>query len=107
MGMQGKRDTGSGPRFADLSDWADALRDATEGLDLNDLERRSKIVALLVKSRIATGAGTPVGEDMMTGNDDRLDAAGEQQLRDELLRRLVALSAELETKGDHPEPEPG
>lgn len=88
--MAGKRGTAR----RGIAAQARALIAGTANLPIDELERRAKAVSMLAKARQALNE-IDAREDMINGHDDRLDAAGEQQLRDELLRRLDEIAAEV------------
>lgn len=90
LGMAGKRGTAR----RGIAAQARALIAGTANLPIDELERRAKAVSMLAKARQALNE-IDAREDMINGHDDRLDAAGEQQLRDELLRRLDEIAAEV------------
>ena len=75
-----------------------ALLTDSADLPIEDLERRAKVVTGVVKARQVL-IELDAQEDRMKGDDERLDAAGEQRLRDQLLDRLAAFAADLESKG--------
>ena len=74
-----------------------ALLDATQGMPLDDVERRARAMTALAKACKAMGELELAGGVFDT-DDEPLDAAGEQKLRDELLHRILALNADLEAQ---------
>ena len=68
---------------------------ATADMPLDDLERRTRVLLGLAKAMKVMGEVELAGGVFDT-DDDQLDAAGEQKLRDELLHRILALNADLE-----------
>ncbi|MBB4083896.1 3-oxoacyl-ACP reductase-like protein [Brevundimonas lenta] len=68
-----------------------AIMAMTEGEDPKELSLRAQAATHMLKAARAKRE-----LDAFEGpEDERLDAAGEQRLRDELLRRLDALAAEI------------
>jgi len=83
---------------------AQAMLRATGDMPLDDMERRARALTALAKALKAMGDLELAGGVFDT-DDDQLDAAGEQRLRDELLRRILALNADLEDQQHAGEPE--
>ncbi|WP_339913299.1 hypothetical protein [uncultured Brevundimonas sp.] len=93
--MAGKRDWGGGHPGQGLAARVRELMAATEGVSLNELERRARVVGTVARAaRVVDQLSPP--EDMMDADDDQLDAAGEQRLRDDLLHRILALDGRTE-----------
>lgn len=65
------------------------------GADLDETERRLKLATLSVKLRQSLVEAT-VREAQLNGEDETLDAAGEERLREELYHRLVALARAID-----------
>ena len=76
---------------------AQAMLRATGDMPLDDMERRARALTALAKALKAMGDLELAGGVFDT-DDEQLDAAGEQRLRDELLRRILALNADLEAE---------
>ncbi|WP_414977908.1 hypothetical protein [Brevundimonas sp.] len=73
------------------------MLDATAGLPLDEVERRARAMTALAKAFKAM-AELELAGGVFDTDDDQLDAAGEQKLRDELLHRILALNADLEAQ---------
>ena len=65
------------------------------GADLDETERRLKLATLSVKLRQALVEAT-IRETQLNGEDEALDAAGEERLREDLYHRLVALARAID-----------
>ena len=94
MGMTGKRDSGQGGVQA-LAALTDEILDPIAGADLDEMERRLKLATASVKLRQAL-VETLAKELQLYGEEEALDAAGEERLREELYRRLVALARAID-----------
>jgi hypothetical protein len=76
---------------------------ATGDMPLDDAERRARLVLSMAKAFKVLGEVDLAGGVFDT-DDDQLDAAGEQKLRDELLHRILALNADIATQEGAGEP---
>lgn len=65
------------------------------GADLDEAERRLKLATASVKLRQTLVEAT-IREAQLNGEDEALDAAGEERLREDLYRRLVALARAID-----------
>ena len=81
----------------EFAERSQTILDATGSLPLDELEQRALAMTALAKAVKAMGEVEPAGGVFDT-DDDQLDAAGEQALRDELLHRILALNADLEAQ---------
>jgi hypothetical protein len=79
---------------------------ATLDMPLDETERRARLVLAMARAQKLLGEVEPAGGVFDT-DDDQLDAAGEQALRDELLHRILALNAEFEAEEGDGESGPG
>lgn len=70
---------------------------ATADMPPAEVERRARATLALARAAKVLDEVEPAGGGFDT-DDDQLDAAGEQQLRDELLHRILALNADLEAQ---------
>ena len=95
--MDGKR--GSARRGDEaLAALTDEILDPIVAADLDELERRLKLATASIKLRQAL-IETAAREAQLNAEEEVLDAAGEQRLRDDLYRRLVALADEIDAEG--------
>ena len=94
--MAGKRDGGRDGVEA-LTALTDEILDPIAGADLDEMERRLKLATASVKLRQAL-VETLTKEMQLHGEDEALDAAGEERLREELYRRLVALAQAIDAE---------
>ncbi|WP_339931376.1 hypothetical protein [uncultured Brevundimonas sp.] len=97
-------------RYGKMSprEFADRVREmlgATGDMPPDEVEQRSRATLALARAAKVLDEVEPAGGAFDT-DDDQLDAAGEQRLRDELLHRIVALNADLEAEEGAGEPEP-
>ena len=96
LGMTGKRDK-TGPGGLDPALFIQDILNATEGVDLADLTARSRAVEGVAKATVAlVAAGQAQAES--NAHVEAIDAATEDELRAELLRRLDGLAAEIEAR---------
>ena len=96
MGMTGKRDGGRDGVEA-LAALTDEILDPIAGADRDEMERRLKLATASVKLRQAL-VETLTREAELDPEDETLDAAGEERLREELYRRLVALAQAIDAE---------
>lgn len=96
MGMAGKRDGGRDGVEA-LAALTDEILDPIAGADLDEMERRLKLATASVKLRQAL-VETLAREAELDGEEEALDAAGEERLREELYRRLVSLAQAIDAE---------
>lgn len=96
MGMTGKRDGGRDGVEA-LAALTDEILDPIAGADLDEIEKRLKLATVTVKLR--HGLADALGKEAQTrAEEEALDAAGEERLREELYRRLVALARAIDAE---------
>ena len=79
------------------------MLDAAGSLPLDEVERRARAMLALAKAFKALGEVELAGGVFDT-DDEQLDAAGEQKLRDELLHRILALNADVQAEEGAGEP---
>ncbi|WP_339871197.1 hypothetical protein [uncultured Brevundimonas sp.] len=87
-----------------FADRVQELLGATGDMPPDEAERRARATLALARAAKVLDEVEPAGGVFDT-DDDQLDAAGEQRLRDELLHRIVALNADLEAQERAGEPE--
>jgi len=78
----------------------------TGDMPLDEAERRARLAVAVARALKLMAEVTPAG-GVFDADDDQLDAAGEQRLRDELLHRIVALNADFEAEEGAGESGPG
>ena len=92
--MGGNRDAAQ-DGLAVLIALTDEILKPIAGVDLDEAERRLKLATLSVKLR-QTLVEAAIREAQLDGEDEALDAAGEERLREDLYRRLVALARAID-----------
>lgn len=94
--MAGKRADGRDGIEA-LTALTDEILDPITGADLDEMERRLKLATASVKLRQVL-VETLAREAELDAEDEALDAAGEERLREELYRRLVSLAQAIDAE---------
>lgn len=94
--MAGKRDEGRDGGAA-LTALTDEILCPIAGADLDEMERRLRLATASVKLRQML-VETSAKEAQLIGEEEALDAAGEERLREELYRRLVALAQAIDAE---------